>query len=274
MGVDVPSTDTASGAKLTPNTSESQPSPKHVNHKPANPFNDPSTMPGFSGRLVVHRGKSRYVEGNMWSKLGNLERDALLENLSDDDEGDDEPHQSLDIQEGGDLVFGQPPRSASLHDLYPSANHFNKIWPVFLSNVHPVTMICHGPTVHQALVEAVNGTKAVSKDVEALLFSIMACTVLSMAEDECLKKFGEEKASMLSRARYGGRQALINAKFLLSSDFTVLQALYLYLVSAMFYGHGPTLNLIQACDKIAIGPSSPLESDRYPYPQWSKTWAT
>lgn len=211
----------------------------------------------------------------MWSKLGNLERDALLENLSDDDEGDDdETQQIMETQEGGDLVLGQTPWSVSLHNLYPSLTHFNKIWQAFLTNVHPITMICHGPTVHQTLVDAVQSPGHVSKDAEALLFSVMACAVLSMEEDECLKKFGEVRISLLSRARYGGRQALINAKFLLSSNFTVLQALYLYLVSAMFHDLRIYAELVKACDKGPTRPASSLESDRNPCPQWSKTWAT
>lgn len=58
----------------------------------------------------------------------------------------------------------------------------------------------------------------------------MACAVLTLSEEECQKMFNEKQSVLLARYKLGARRSLKNARFLLSSNFVVLQAFVLYLV--------------------------------------------
>jgi hypothetical protein len=92
-------------------------------------------------------------------------------------------------------------------------------------------MILHAPSASILLAEAAKGPGCASKGSEVLLFAVMACALISITDDECRKKLGEERSTLLSRHRLGCEKALVNAKFLTSPNFAVLQAYAIYLVS-------------------------------------------
>lgn len=73
----------------------------------------------------------------------------------------------------------------------------------------------------------------IPKPTECLLFAIYHFAVLSLTEEECAQRLTTSltRASLLQSYNHATRQALANASFLQSTDFTVLQALTLYLLS-------------------------------------------
>lgn len=129
------------------------------------------------------------------------------------------------------LALRIPPETPSTKGLYPTQHHFRQLWPIYLANIHPVTMILHAPSASEILAEAAKGHGHASKDVEALLFATMGCALNSVTEAECARLLGEKKSILLAKYRRGCEVALANANFLMSSNLCVLQAYTIYLVS-------------------------------------------
>ncbi|KAI0152973.1 hypothetical protein GGR57DRAFT_503106 [Xylariaceae sp. FL1272] len=130
-----------------------------------------------------------------------------------------------------DLVLRNNVGKAKEGDLHPSPTLFSQLWQLYLQNVHPITMIIHGPTASQILTQAVQDRSPISQETKALLFAIMACAVMSLSDADCMRKFGERRTSLLLRYRSACETALTNARFLMSSDFTLLQAYTIYLLT-------------------------------------------
>ena len=116
------------------------------------------------------------------------------------------------------------------------------MWQTFVDSINPLTKILHAPTVQQQVLDASSNLEKISKGTEALLFSIYACAVVAMNDEECKTNFGEERSILLSRYQAGARKALIKAGFLRSSNLIILQAYVLYLVGRLI----PSLHLLQA----------------------------
>lgn len=140
------------------------------------------------------------------------------------------------------LTLGLPALSSgsvSTEELYPPQQHFLQLWQAYLSHIHPVTMILHGPSDGETLARAVKDRGHASRDVDALLFATMACALISVADADCVRLLGEKRSALFSRYRLGCEVALANANFLVSSSLRVLQAYTIYLVS--FHHQTPSL---------------------------------
>ncbi len=62
------------------------------------------------------------------------------------------------------------------------------------------------------------------------MFSIYYAAITSTSPDECKYRFGEAKADLLARFRFGMEQALARADFLRTDSIFVLQSFIIYLV--------------------------------------------
>jgi hypothetical protein len=129
------------------------------------------------------------------------------------------------------LIFGHQ-KSPSGSVEYPSAVHSFQLWQVFISNVHPLTKILHGPTVQKDILETFSEPTSTPSPTEALLFSIYLVAVVSLTDTECRNRFGEPRKDLLARYCDATEVALSKADFLRSTDLRVLQAFTLYLVRA------------------------------------------
>jgi len=161
-----------------------------------------------------------------------LNAGTFLPGSSDDEDDEIGFSTSIEHKAGtGGLVLGLLPGTASVEDLYPPQQHFSKLWQVYLSNIQPVTMILHAPSTSVVLAEAAKGHGHAPTDAEVLLFAVMACALISITDADCMRTLAEKRSTLLSRYRLGCELALINANFLISSNFGVLQAYVIYLVS-------------------------------------------
>jgi hypothetical protein len=115
--------------------------------------------------------------------------------------------------------------------LHPSAIQIFQLWQIYLNNVNPLLKISHVPTLQNQIVKASADLAEVDESFEALMFAIYAISVTSMPNDEVEAAFGDSKNALLARYHAASQQALINAKFMSSTELTTLQALLLYLVS-------------------------------------------
>jgi hypothetical protein len=139
----------------------------------------------------------------------------------------------------GDVVFGSS-AADSLDLIHPSPVNIFRLWQTFLDNVNSLIKIFHAPSMQQQLLEATSNLDQVPKNLEALMFGIYSMAAASIAEADCEKLFDEDKLVMLRRYQSGARKALQNAGYLRSTDFVVLQAFVLLLVS---YLSGPFCSL-------------------------------
>lgn len=120
---------------------------------------------------------------------------------------------------------------ASVTNSHPSAIQILQLWQIYISNVNPLLKISHVPTLQGQIIGAGANLAKISKPLEALMFGIYFIAVTSMKEDEVQSMFGEDRSILLSKYQAAATQALVNAGFMRSTEFMVLQALFLYLVS-------------------------------------------
>jgi hypothetical protein len=126
------------------------------------------------------------------------------------------------------ILSGLPSGQAGPRYQHPPTATIMKYWSIFIENVHPLTKIVHGPTMHQMIVDSTLNT---SKKTDALRFSTYACAVASLMDRECERLFGQEKAFLLHNFQSATRNALLEASFLRVPDIDLLRAHLLFLVS-------------------------------------------
>jgi hypothetical protein len=108
-----------------------------------------------------------------------------------------------------------------------------KFWQFFLDYVNPLIKVIHGPTMQREILKAMDNLQEVDKSLEALLFSIYTIVVASISATDCLSMFSCERAPLLAQFRNATQQALIDADFLRTTEFKVLQALLLFMVRSL-----------------------------------------
>lgn len=129
------------------------------------------------------------------------------------------------------LIVSTPSSDTDLASLHPTPVHIFRLWQIFVDRINPLTKILHAPTVQQKVLEASADLDNVSTSTEALMFSIYYFAATALLPGESEKMFGQEQMELRMRYKRGVHQALVNAKFLKSSDIVTLQAFVLYLVS-------------------------------------------
>ncbi|KAJ5153056.1 uncharacterized protein N7482_009534 [Penicillium canariense] len=191
-----------------------------------------------SGRMIMKEGNSVYLDNTLWTSVSYELPDAaeVLDGASDDDSDNAS-------QDGNDdsLMLLSPGIRENLAELHPNQLHIFKLWQTFLERVNPLTKILHAPTVQQQILEAMSDLTQISKEFEALLFSIYCISLTSLQAGDVEKSFGEGKKMLLSRCRRGAQLAFRNASFLRTSSTMVLQAFMLYLLSMRAFADPHTI---------------------------------
>ena len=132
----------------------------------------------------------------------------------------------------GAFIFDNPHSKADLYDLHPSYGEFATLWSAFCENIDPLTKIIHIPTLEPEIRQGSKNPRGLPDNLEALMFAIYASAVLSMSATEVEEAFGLSRSILAARYEVGAKKALINAGLLQSSDFRLLQAFVLWLVSS------------------------------------------
>lgn len=116
-----------------------------------------------------------------------------------------------------------------------SRKHLAPLWRIYLSNLHPITMILHPPSAGRLLTRAASQQHHPSPEMQALLFAIMACALVSVTDEECVKLFGQKRSALFGTYRSGCEAAIVKAKMFTSSSLIVFQAFTIYLVAIAQY---------------------------------------
>ncbi|CEJ56990.1 hypothetical protein PMG11_05700 [Penicillium brasilianum] len=200
--------------------------------------NGAETSRSGSGRMIMREGNSVYLDNTLWTSVSHELPDAA--EVLGDAADDNSDNASQDEEDISSMLLSHGSREG-LADLHPNPLHIFKLWQTFLERVNPLTKIVHAPTVQQQILEAMSDLKQVSKDFEALMFSIYCISLISLQAGDVVKAFGESKKKLLSRCRRGAQQAFRNASFLRTSSTVVLQAFILYLLSMRAFSDPHTI---------------------------------
>ncbi|KAF2032847.1 hypothetical protein EK21DRAFT_98671 [Setomelanomma holmii] len=184
------------------------------------------------GRLVVEKGRSRYINNSFWASLNNEVEDlkAILIEPSDDDEDVHSPDTSNYSSQHQGFVLGYSSTSVDMQALHPCEQQAHQFWEIYKENVDPLVKVLHVPTFEPTFLEAVAHTDKVGKGLEALLFAIYYGAVTSTLPEECVERWGETRETLLERYRFGLEQGLARANFLYCDEIVVLQAFIVFLI--------------------------------------------
>ena len=196
-----------------------------------------------AGKVLVSKGKSRYVNSKLWINIGGDETDNDSDKEDDDEQDDESDHGSGSLDGAGprppsdpflDPLTGAFLRGPqmSLLQYHPSLDEAMAMWETYVGNVEPLCKLLHVPSTRCIVERMSKEPELASRSDECLLFAIYHFAVFSSTEEECVSKFGRSRDVL--RRRYHGalRQALANACFLKTTDFAILQALVLLLMSS------------------------------------------
>ncbi|KAF2711841.1 hypothetical protein K504DRAFT_465575 [Pleomassaria siparia CBS 279.74] len=184
------------------------------------------------GRLVVDQGRSRYINNSFWASLNNEVEDlkAILIEASDDEEDQHEsPDSGYSSQHQG-FIFGFSSTSVDMLALHPPPERARQFWAIYKENVDPLVKVLHIPTIEPTLLDAFTHPEKIPKGLECLMFAIYYGAVTSILDPECIEQWGEDRASLLQKYRFGLEQALARANFLYCDEMIILQAFVVFLI--------------------------------------------
>lgn len=121
----------------------------------------------------------------------------------------------------------------AFHKTYPSATDMIALWKQFLKNIHPLVMLFFDWEIELIIVRVSKHPTSLTQGEQALVFSILFITTMSLSEEQCLSLLHEKRSQALARFQGVVEDCLIAADFVVTSDRFVLQAFMLYL--ACFY---------------------------------------
>ena len=156
--------------------------------------------------------------------------DEILDYSSEEDLPIDSVFQSHLFGSGSSFLLGLGDPNINLANLHPSPVRIFQLWQRFVDNVNPLVKILHVPTVQRTILSATGDLTAVSRQTEALMFSIYYLATTSMTDVDCENIMGEQRSILLSRYHIATKQALTAADWIKSSTLVTLQAFALFLV--------------------------------------------
>ncbi|KAK6444783.1 hypothetical protein FP744_10001031 [Trichoderma asperellum] len=201
------------------------------------------------GRLVLSdsKGTARYVSSGFWSKL-NDELDAIREEtqkLTDEDADDSDFEESPPIDSPAtavsssynhqSFILGHRSLDVNLKNYHPLPSHATFLWSVYQETVDPLLKIIHVPTMEAILRDARRSPEKLAPGHETLVFAVYYAAIVALEDGEVQTNFGATKEEMLAQYRYATEQSLAKANFLNTSEFTVVQALTLFLLVVRRY---------------------------------------
>ncbi|KKA27748.1 hypothetical protein TD95_001269 [Thielaviopsis punctulata] len=192
------------------------------------------------GRLVLSdKAKGQYVANAFWSKLTEQLDEIRNEtqSYSDDsddyfDEGTPESLQNSVVSGSSShqgFFYGFKSISCDLQKFHPKGTDIPFLWEKYCANVEPAVKIVHIPTWSKVIGQAARGDLTLPVQNQAMLFAIYFSAITSLEDSEIDARFGREKSDLLTLYRFAFEQALAQANFLTVPDFTIINALTLFL---------------------------------------------
>ena len=216
----------------------SPPSPASVDAEPGSPSHNGRLDEECLAFVKRQESGSQYIGHTFWTMLsaevGGLRK--LLEDTADDeDEHDRITSNLLRMPNSSGVLFNFP--QTFIEPDHPSRLHRSILTSFYFSNVHPLCMILHRPSISTYLESAMSSEDPAdnvweSEGLQAVAHAIYFAAVTSMSTDDCMKLLSAKKTDLAMRYKERTEAALSRADFLNSMEITTLQALTLYIVSA------------------------------------------
>jgi hypothetical protein len=180
---------------------------------------EPETIRDSNASAAHSAASFQFVENSLWKRVvDESHADDMLEESSDlsDEEA---------LNDDNGFVFGY--RSRPRH---PPPERIHQLWEIFVTNVDPLTKIVHVGTLRPAIHKAARNPDAIPRALEALMFAIYGCAVMSLGDEECRQCFAETRGRLFRRYVFATEAALSRAKFMGTASLVVLQAVVLHLL--------------------------------------------
>lgn len=148
---------------------------------------------------------------------------------------------SIDLEVHGmnsTLLFGPKVIAHSLPFICPNTLQRQAIWQSYLENVAPLVTIIHRQSLKNILVQLDDSKDTLEGSDRTLVCAVYLSAIMSMTPSQCFDKLGEQQESAIGRYRLAVEQALSEADFFNSRDFTLLQSALLYLISIRRHDKG------------------------------------
>ena len=183
-----------------------------------------------TGTIVAGDGKFRYIDSNVWRSLNEEDFHPSSDEEEDDDTQSPSVYQSpIPADPLSAALLGPGSPSQNLLNLHPTYESAMKLWKIYVDKIDPIVKVVHVPSGLAMLQRAAANPSTASKSTEALLFAIYAFAVSCTDEAECKDLFGQPQSLLQARYHDAARQALVNAYFMRTTEFAVVQAFVLFL---------------------------------------------
>ncbi|MCJ1283793.1 hypothetical protein MMC26_003124 [Xylographa opegraphella] len=205
-----------------------------------------TSLDTLRGKFIVEDGKSRYVDSDLWTELGDEFQDPqdILGSSSFTRRSASPEVATSGRFDGSTLLLQQVSSDMLSKTPHPSPLQIFRLWQSYLDNVHPLTKLLHGPTMQHQVLEASADSTSIPKNIEPLLFAIYTAAITSLRDAECQTTMGERKAVLLARYASATEKAMVRADFLQSADISILQAFVLLLLAMRRKYHRNTLFIL------------------------------
>lgn len=127
-------------------------------------------------------------------------------------------------------LFGDSKIDVPLSTLHPTHVQIFRLWQIYSDSINPLLRVTHAPSLQARILDAAVDVAGISRELEALMFSIYCAAIVTLSEEECRSMLGDPKAELLRKYQGACHQALINCGFLRSRERDCLTAFFLYLV--------------------------------------------
>ncbi|KAL4997339.1 fungal-specific transcription factor domain-containing protein [Aspergillus recurvatus] len=171
------------------------------------------------GRLVIEDNRSRYIEE--------------LQDILDHSSSEDEDYPSLELSSYSTMhdgmLFGFYSLAHSLEGFHPPPSKVRVLWDIYAENVKPLLPVIYGPAAQQLFAVAARTPDTLDKNNETLVLAMYFAAIVSMSAEQCMKRLGEARDTLVSRYRFGVEQALSKAGLMNTQSLTLMQAAVIFL---------------------------------------------
>ena len=160
-----------------------------------------------------------------------------MNDVSDEEEMPESSRTPSDTQTPNTLsLFGASPRPIYQKRLtHPPTRSMSTLCELYVENCDPMFKVLHIPGLRKFVAHAATNVENIPSGnyVEALLFAMYYAAITSLTQEECLQNFPYGRDHLLARYRIGVETALADADLLNTTEMGTLQALVIFLVSAL-----------------------------------------
>ncbi|TFA97828.1 Transcription factor vrtR1 [Trichoderma ghanense] len=201
-------------------------------------------------KFIMKEGASRYFDRYGFYSVKSMQlkmgfsydiSSAIWSNLSEDfqhpestnfnDVGEAIPVETDSHLDDSRLFFEpESVKIESLAKLHLSTPLLSRLRDIYKDRVDPMMKILHLPTFWTTMTNALQRPLEMPKSLQALVFAFYLVSISSLKEEEAQNLFGLPLSVITKRYRIAARQALVNARFLSTSNLMTLQAFSIFTV--------------------------------------------